>query len=84
MTGAPSKGGFASRPTGAEAWIRTPDTAATSAPTSSNFTARLTIDVTPELRGRIKIAAFRKGQTVADMLRSLLAETFPAGDGEAP
>ena len=42
------------------------------------FTARLTIDVTPALRGRIKIAAFQRGITVADMLRDLLAREFPA------
>jgi hypothetical protein len=45
------------------------------------FTARLTIDVTPELRARIKITAFQRGQTVADMLRDLLAREFPATDG---
>jgi hypothetical protein len=33
--------------------------------------------VTPDLRGRIKIAAFRRGVTVADMLRDLLAREFP-------
>jgi len=37
--------------------------------------------VTPELRGRIKITAFQRGQTVADMLRDLLAREFPAIDG---
>ena len=41
------------------------------------FTARLTIDVTPACRGRIKIAAFARGQTVADMLRGLLDREFP-------
>jgi bacterioferritin (cytochrome b1) len=50
---------------------------------ADGFTARLTIDVTPELRGRIKIAAFRRGQTVADMLRALLAHEFPDSDGAA-
>ena len=45
------------------------------------FTARLTIDVAPALRGRIKIAAFQRGLTVADMLRALLEGEFPA-DGE--
>jgi hypothetical protein len=43
---------------------------------------RLTIDVTPDMRGRIKIAAFRRGMTVADMLRDLLAREFPADVGE--
>jgi hypothetical protein len=39
--------------------------------------ARLTIDVTPDLRGRIKVAAFRRGITVAAMLRNLLSREFP-------
>ena len=47
------------------------------------FTARLTIDVTPALRGRIKIAAFQRGLTVADMLRALLDREFPADGGAA-
>jgi hypothetical protein len=42
-----------------------------------HFTARLTIDVTPDLRGRIKVAAFRRGITVAEMLRHLLSREFP-------
>jgi hypothetical protein len=40
------------------------------------------VDVTPVLRGRIKIAAFQRGQTVADMLRELLAREFPEIDGD--
>jgi hypothetical protein len=32
--------------------------------------------VTPELRGRIKIIAFERGTTVADMLRELLEREF--------
>ena len=46
------------------------------------FTARLTIDVTPELRGRIKVVAFQRGLTVADMLRDLLAREFPDNAGD--
>jgi hypothetical protein len=38
-------------------------------------------DVTPELRARIKITAFQRGQTVADMLRDLFAREFPATNG---
>ena len=45
------------------------------------YTARLTVDITPGLRGRIKIAAFQRGVTVADMLRDLLAREFPDTDG---
>src|SRR5258707_6430327 len=42
-----------------------------------HFMARLTIDVTPDLRARIKVAAFRRGITVAAMLRNLLSRAFP-------
>jgi len=41
------------------------------------YTARLTIDVTPALRARIKVAAFTQSITVAEMLRDLLAHEFP-------
>lgn len=41
------------------------------------YTARLTIDVTPLLRGRIKVIAFERGVTVAAMLRELLEREFP-------
>lgn len=70
---------FARRPSDPEAWIRAPETSA-----PNRFTARLTIDVTPELRGRIKIAAFGQGVTVADMLRDLLARHFPDETGGMP
>jgi hypothetical protein len=49
----------------------------TEAPRASPYSARLTIDVTPASRARIKIAAFGRGQTVADMLRDLLDREFP-------
>jgi hypothetical protein len=76
----PRKSGFARRPGDPEAWVRaaekpTPD------PTAA-FTARLTIDVTPAMRGRLKVTAFRRGLTVADMLRALLDREFP-DDGSA-
>jgi hypothetical protein len=45
--------------------------------TSANpWTARLTIDITPALRGRIKVIAFERGTTVAEMLRELLEREF--------
>jgi hypothetical protein len=84
MTRRDPKPSFASRPGDAESWIKAPEH---SAPTPSNadgFTARLTIDVTPGLRGRIKVAAFRRGTTVADMLRDLLSATFRETDGGTP
>lgn len=45
------------------------------------FSARLTIDVTPDLRARIKITAFERGVTVAYMLRLLLLKSFPRAGG---
>lgn len=73
---------FASRPADPETWIKTAESPPNRPGDASSFTARLTIDVTPELRGRIKIAAFQRGVTVADMLRELLAREFPATSGD--
>ena len=81
MTARRSNGGFASRPRDAETWIKAPDRSAGATPTSDPYTARLTVDITPVLRGRIKIAAFQRGETVADMLRALFAREFPDIDG---
>jgi hypothetical protein len=39
------------------------------------------VDITPALRGRIKVAAFRRGLTVADMLRALYEREFPDTEG---
>ena len=81
MSGRTVKRAFATRPGDADAWVRTPEALPSHEPEASPFTARLTIDVTPEQRGRIKITAFERGQTVADMLRALLAREFPTTDG---
>jgi hypothetical protein len=81
MTNRVQKRGFATRPSDPDDWIRTPDNRTNGTGIDSGFTARLTIDVTPALRGRIKIVAFRRGITVADMLRDLLAREYPE-DGE--
>jgi hypothetical protein len=61
-----------------EAWIRGASTDAPP-PKADVNTARLTVDVTPELRARIKVTAFRQGMTVADMLRALLEREYPDG-----
>ncbi|TIM20564.1 MAG: hypothetical protein E5Y61_33160 [Mesorhizobium sp.] len=82
MTGRTAKQGFASRPGDPDRWIKSAVESARGA-AASGFTARLTIDVTPELRGRIKVAAFQRGMTVADTLRDLLAREFPADGGDA-
>lgn len=79
-----SRDGFAARPLAPETWIKAGDAAAGGKAAATIFTARLTIDITPGLRGRIKIAAFARGLTVAEMLRELLAREFPPGSGEAP
>ena len=75
---------FAARPGSPDAWVRAP-AASDSAPAKGElFTARLTVDVTPALRGRIKVAAFGRGLTVADMLRTMLEEAFPDQRSERP
>ena len=59
----------------AEAWIRQGDTA--DLQKGDLYTARLTLDITPALRARIKVSAFTQGVTVTDMLRALLEREFP-------
>ena len=60
----------------ASTWVRQADAPEVPAK-ASIYTARLTIDVTPMLRGRIKVVAFRRGTTAADMLRELLEREYP-------
>jgi len=60
----------------ATAWVHREGGAAALAK-AAVFSARLTIDVTPALRGRIKVIAFQRGVTAADMLRELLEREFP-------
>ena len=81
MSVRPNRRGFAARPVDPEHWIKAADVSPRD-PDAAGFTARLTIDVTPDLRGRIKIAAFKRGVTVADMLRDLLAREFPSIPGD--
>ncbi|ALV28356.1 MULTISPECIES: hypothetical protein [Hyphomicrobiales] len=82
MTKSPNKRGFAARPTDPDDWINAAEPPPSIPSSGAGFTARLTIDVTPDLRGRIKIAAFQRGVTVADMLRELLAREFPQTSGD--
>jgi hypothetical protein len=84
MTGRDLKRAFAARPSDAEAWVRTTKSSLPKSTTKKDgFTARLTMDVTPGLRSRIKIAAFQRGITVAQMLRDLLSRHFPDDAGDA-
>ena len=82
MTVRTEKRGFASRPGDAEGWIKAGETPPARSGDAAAFTARLTIDITPELRGRIKITAFERGTTVTEMLRDLLAREFPPPSGD--
>lgn len=59
----------------AEAWIRQGD--GVDLHKGDLYTARLTLDITPALRARIKVSAFTQGVTVAELLRALLAREFP-------
>jgi hypothetical protein len=81
MSGQDGRRGFATRPGAADRWVKTPETMRR--PGADQFSARLTIDVTPELRRRLKLAALQRGETVADMLRSLFEREFPNGQGDA-
>ena len=78
------KRAFAARPSDPDSWVRTSEPQPNNGAKADLFTARLTIDVTPELRGRIKVAAFGRGITVADMLRDLLSREFPDNTEGAP
>lgn len=80
MSDRTAKSGFATRPGDAERWVSRAGRRAS----ADMFTARLTIDVTPAQRACIKLAALKRGVTVADMLRGLLAREFPPGDGGPP
>jgi hypothetical protein len=81
MSAPSTRRGFAARPADPDAWVRAPEPSNATERASDIYTARLTIDVTPALRGRIKIAAFQRGQTVADMLRGLLARELAEQGG---
>jgi hypothetical protein len=59
----------------AEAWIQ--KGAAADNGKAARCSARLTLDVTPAPRTRIKWAAFDRGVTMAVMLREVLEQAFP-------
>ena len=84
MTARTDKRGFATRPADPDSWIKAGDAQPKRPDAAEAYSARLTVDITPALRGRIKIAAFQRGVTVADMLRDLLAREFPPTDGGMP
>lgn len=59
----------------AEAWIR--QGGADVLQKGDVYTARLTLDITPAMRARIKVSAFTQGVTVTELLRALLEREFP-------
>jgi len=70
-----------SRPSNeAKRWIQRGHTAHTASLKADIFTARLTVDVTPQLRTRIRLAAINAGVPAANLLRALLEREFPEGD----
>jgi hypothetical protein len=77
---APKRSAIGSKPAAdpATTWIRQADSPEVAAK-ASIYTARLTIDVTPALRGRIKVIAFKRGVTAAEMLRELLEREYGGG-----
>jgi len=64
----------------AEAWVRQGE--ADALQKGDLYTARLTIDITPAMRARIKVSAFTQGVTVAELLRTLLEREFPDASTE--
>lgn len=58
-----------------EAWVRQGET--NEIHKGDLYTARLTLDITPAMRARIKVSAFTQGVTVAELLRGLLDREFP-------
>jgi hypothetical protein len=70
---APDRVAIGPRPaaTEATAWVRRGDAQAPA------YAARLTVDITPALRGRIRMAAYERGVTAATLLRALLEREFP-------
>ncbi len=84
MTAGTDKRGFATRPADPDSWIKAGDAPPQRTDAADAYSARLTVDITPATRGRIKIAAFQRGMTVADMLRDLFEREFPPTDGGTP
>jgi hypothetical protein len=83
MTARDRKSAFAVRPGGPEVRGRNPEyPAVESVAKAKRFTERLPIDVVPELRGRIKVAAFQRGLMVAKTPRGPFAREFPQRQGD--
>ena len=82
MTEQQPKRGIAWQHCDPDSWVRASDRTADRR-SSDEFSARLTIDITPALRGRITVAALCRGLTVAEMPWALLACEFSCDSGTA-
>ena len=82
MTEQQPKRGFAWRHCDPDSWVRASDRAADRR-SSDDFSARLTIDITLALRGRITVSVRRRGLTVAEISWALLAREFSGDSGTA-
>src|SRR3546814_14890459 len=82
MSERPPKRSFASRPADPESWIKAPDRPSLRADVAAEFTARLPIDVTADLPGRIKTGAFQRGPTVAELLAARVERETPKRKGK--
>lgn len=65
------------RPGGAERWIAQGHTRRPTPLKAADYTARITIDVTPAQRARIKVAAIAANKTASELLRDLFEREFP-------
>lgn len=83
MTPSDLERAFAAHPSGADTWVQASPAKAANRNAKPNRLTELTIDVTPSLRGRIKVIPFRPGITVAEMLRGLLSGRSPDDAGGA-
>jgi hypothetical protein len=73
-------------PPEADRWVKQGDNheGVDGTPKGDRYTARLTLDITPELRKKIKLRAFASDKTVADMLREILEREFAKREESAP
>ncbi len=70
----------------AQEWVKQGSVAraSESASRAQIYSARLTLDITADLRRRIKLAALSGGTTVADLLRELLEREFASYSDREP
>jgi hypothetical protein len=82
MTSRDPKRAFATLPSDPDTWVRTPEPATSQNGAKADlFTARMTIDVTPELRGRIKFGGIPTRDHRRRDAGDLLSREFPDDAG---